>query len=226
MRACAACSGSSSRSTCAVYGVPVQRPDHRGRIRSDADHPLRRHQAGLRARAARLLPRVRPRAPSRCATSTRPAPIRDGALGEDARARDAPDPARDLTRRSAGGRGARRLRRRLPDARRHLHRDYIHVEDLARAHVLALERSSRADAGPFDAFNLGTGTGYSVKQVVDTVGRVAGKPVPSTIGARRPGDPPQLVAAPARPWKSSASRRGGPRRDRRNRLPLAPQSRA
>jgi UDP-glucose-4-epimerase GalE len=77
-------------------------------------------------------------------------------------------------------------------------RDYIHVNDLARAHVLALEAVSRADAEPFDAFNLGSGTGYSVKQVVETVGRIAGTPVPATVGQRRPGDPPQLVAAPAK----------------------------
>ncbi len=43
--------------------------------------------------------------------------------------------------------------------------------------------------------NLGTGEGYSVRQVIDTVGEVLGKPVPHTIGPRRDGDPPQLVAA-------------------------------
>jgi UDP-glucose-4-epimerase GalE len=77
-------------------------------------------------------------------------------------------------------------------------RDYIHVQDLARAHVLALEAVARPDAEPYDVFNLGSGTGYSVKQVVDTVGRVVGTPVPATVGPRRPGDPPQLVAAPAK----------------------------
>jgi UDP-glucose 4-epimerase len=77
-------------------------------------------------------------------------------------------------------------------------RDYIHVQDLARAHVLALEAVFRADAEPYDFFNLGSGTGYSVRQVVDTVGRIVGTPVPATVGPRRPGDPPQLVAAPAK----------------------------
>jgi UDP-glucose 4-epimerase len=77
-------------------------------------------------------------------------------------------------------------------------RDYIHVQDLARAHVLALDAVARADAEPFDAFNLGSGNGYSVKQVIETVGRIAGTAVPATVGARRPGDPPQLVAAPAK----------------------------
>ena len=72
-------------------------------------------------------------------------------------------------------------------------RDYIHVVDLAEAHWLALERL-RAGEGPL-LLNLGTGEGYSVRQVIDTVGAVLGKPVPHTIGPRRDGDPPQLVAA-------------------------------
>jgi len=75
-------------------------------------------------------------------------------------------------------------------------RDYIHVEDLARAHVLALGAVERNE--PCQAYNLGTGTGNSVKQIVDTVGRIVGRPVPARIGPRRPGDPPQLVAAPAK----------------------------
>jgi UDP-glucose-4-epimerase GalE len=75
-------------------------------------------------------------------------------------------------------------------------RDYIHVQDLARAHVLALSAVDRHE--PCQVYNLGTGTGYSVKQVIDTVGRVTGKAVPAKVGARRPGDPPQLVAAPAK----------------------------
>jgi UDP-glucose 4-epimerase len=72
-------------------------------------------------------------------------------------------------------------------------RDYIHVLDLAEAHWLALDRL-RAGEGPL-LLNLGTGEGYSVRQVIDTVGEVLGKPVPHTIGPRRDGDPPQLVAA-------------------------------
>ncbi len=75
-------------------------------------------------------------------------------------------------------------------------RDYIHVQELARAHVLALAAVDRNEA--CQAYNLGTGTGYSVRQVIDAVGRVAGQPVPAQVGPRRPGDPPQLVAAPAK----------------------------
>ena len=75
-------------------------------------------------------------------------------------------------------------------------RDYIHVQDLARAHVLALEAM---DAGePFAAYNLGTGTGASVREVVKTVERVSGRKVPARVGPRRPGDPPRLVASAER----------------------------
>lgn len=75
-------------------------------------------------------------------------------------------------------------------------RDYIHVQDLARAHVLALTAVDSNEAYQF--YNLGTGTGNSVRQVIDAAGRIAGKPVPATVGPRRPGDPPELVAAPAK----------------------------
>jgi UDP-glucose 4-epimerase len=74
-------------------------------------------------------------------------------------------------------------------------RDYIHVQDLARAHVMALA----LDGGePFQAFNLGTGRGRSVREVVTAVERVTGRPVELTRGPRRPGDPPLLVAQPDR----------------------------
>lgn len=71
-------------------------------------------------------------------------------------------------------------------------RDYIHVCDLAVAHLLALQhlRSS----GDSLKLNLGNGSGYSVRQVLETVGRIVGRPVPHTIVERRAGDPPVLVA--------------------------------
>ena len=71
-------------------------------------------------------------------------------------------------------------------------RDYIHIRDLARAHVLALDERA---LGPY---NLGTTTGNSVKEVLDVAARVIGRPIPHTIGPRRPGDPPSLVADHAR----------------------------
>ena len=75
-------------------------------------------------------------------------------------------------------------------------RDYIHVADLADAHVRALEWLD-GNSGAH-AFNLGTGHGASVRQVLDAIERVAGKPVPHAIGPRRAGDPAELVAEPAK----------------------------
>ncbi|HKB03492.1 MAG TPA: UDP-glucose 4-epimerase GalE [Gemmataceae bacterium] len=71
-------------------------------------------------------------------------------------------------------------------------RDYIHVEDLAEAHALALERMS---PGEKKAYNLGTGRGFSVREVIRTVEKVTGLPVPVKEGRRREGDPAELVAA-------------------------------
>lgn len=73
-------------------------------------------------------------------------------------------------------------------------RDYIHVSDLAAAHVLAMERLRAGEGGRGDSFNLGTGSGLSVRDIVDAVARVTGRDVPCTEGPRRPGDPPALVA--------------------------------
>jgi UDP-glucose 4-epimerase/UDP-arabinose 4-epimerase len=75
-------------------------------------------------------------------------------------------------------------------------RDYIHVVDLADAHVLALQRLLQG--APSDAFNLGTGVGYSVKEVLDMVSEVTGRMVPAATGPRRPGDPACLVADPSK----------------------------
>ena len=71
-------------------------------------------------------------------------------------------------------------------------RDYIHVNDLAQAHILALE--SLAAGAPSNAFNVGTGSGNSVREVLAAVEAVTGRKVPHTIGPRRAGDPPHLVA--------------------------------
>ena len=74
-------------------------------------------------------------------------------------------------------------------------RDYIHVSDLAEAHILALE--ALVAGAPSGAFNVGTGKGHSVIEVVRAVEEVTGRTVPVRIGPRRPGDPPVLVADPA-----------------------------
>jgi UDP-glucose 4-epimerase len=70
-------------------------------------------------------------------------------------------------------------------------RDYIHVEDLAAAHALALKQVGSFCGG----INLGTGTGTSVKEVIDAAERISGKKCPVEIVGRRPGDPPVLYAA-------------------------------
>ncbi|MBV8169008.1 MAG: UDP-glucose 4-epimerase, partial [Alphaproteobacteria bacterium] len=75
-------------------------------------------------------------------------------------------------------------------------RDYIHVTDLAAAHVAALRYLEGGRASL--ACNLGTGAGFSVRAILREVERVAGRPVPADEGPRRAGDPPELVADPTR----------------------------
>ncbi|NBC21688.1 MAG: UDP-glucose 4-epimerase GalE [Alphaproteobacteria bacterium] len=71
-------------------------------------------------------------------------------------------------------------------------RDYVHVTDLADAHARALDYLR--GGGGSEVFNLGTGTGTTVMEIVEAVARVTGRPVQHTIGPRREGDPPALVA--------------------------------
>ncbi len=73
-------------------------------------------------------------------------------------------------------------------------RDYIHVTDLARAHVFTLQKLMKN--GGSIACNLGTGSGHSVRDVIASVARVAGRDVPFEESARREGDPERLVADP------------------------------
>jgi UDP-glucose 4-epimerase len=74
-------------------------------------------------------------------------------------------------------------------------RDYIHVNDLADAHVAALELL--ASGANSMAVNLGTGRGYSVKEILNKIEEVSGLKVPVKIAGRRAGDPPELVADPS-----------------------------
>jgi UDP-glucose 4-epimerase len=87
-------------------------------------------------------------------------------------------------------------------------RDYVHVTDIADAHLRALD--VELDGGAAVAVNLGTGTGRSVRDVVDAARRVTGRAVPTVERPRRPGDPPALVAAAGRAatllgWRASHS---------------------
>ena len=86
-------------------------------------------------------------------------------------------------------------------------RDYVHVGDLADAHLLALPAPA---AGEHRIYNLGNGTGFSVQEVVDAVREVTGHPVPVVVGARRAGDPAQLVASSDRIRADLAGRRSTP----------------
>jgi UDP-arabinose 4-epimerase len=87
-------------------------------------------------------------------------------------------------------------------------RDYIHVNDLAEAHALALQQLAKGE--PSFAVNLGTGNGHSILDLLKTVEAVAGSPVNHVNAPRRDGDPPALVADPARAqtllgWRATRS---------------------
>jgi UDP-arabinose 4-epimerase len=87
-------------------------------------------------------------------------------------------------------------------------RDYIHVADLASAHLKALDLLNGEPA--LHAFNLGTGQGYSVREIIAAVEKVAGNKVPQKIAPRRAGDPPALYADPSKAlaqlgWKATQS---------------------
>ena len=71
-------------------------------------------------------------------------------------------------------------------------RDYVHLEDLASAHLLALEKDA------VGAYNLGTGKGVSVKELVEACRAATGHPIPAKVLPRRPGDPPALYASGAK----------------------------
>ena len=74
-------------------------------------------------------------------------------------------------------------------------RDYVHTRDLASAHLLAIEAT---EIGTDEIFNIGTGNGQSVLQIIEACERVTGRSIPREIAARRPGDPPRLVADAAK----------------------------
>jgi UDP-glucose-4-epimerase GalE len=86
-------------------------------------------------------------------------------------------------------------------------RDYVHVRDIAQAHIRALDIAGQPG---MRCFNIGTGRGYSVREICDAVARQTSRPVPVRVAARRPGDPPVLCASPqsiqrALEWKPEHS---------------------
>ncbi len=72
-------------------------------------------------------------------------------------------------------------------------RDYIHVTDLAQAHILAIEYLKKNNKS--DIFNLGNGIGFSVKEIIETARKITGHPIPAIVSPKRPGDPAQLIAS-------------------------------
>jgi UDP-glucose 4-epimerase len=74
-------------------------------------------------------------------------------------------------------------------------RDYIHILDLADAHLRAMDAMDKGVGG---IFNLGNGAGFSVKEVIRTVEDVTGLPIRTRVAPRRPGDPPSLIASSER----------------------------
>ncbi len=77
-------------------------------------------------------------------------------------------------------------------------RDYIHVWDLVEAHLVLLENLKPGARGGGLFYNLGVGRGYSNREIIQSVERVTGKPIPIKQAPRRPGDPPELYANPAK----------------------------
>ena len=75
-------------------------------------------------------------------------------------------------------------------------RDYIHVMDLARGHVAAMQKLAAADPGTLLTLNFGTGRGYSVLEMIDAFARASGREIPYEVVARRPGDPARSFADP------------------------------
>jgi UDP-arabinose 4-epimerase len=178
-------------SSCATYGVPdtlpivettPQRPiNPYGRTKLICEDMLRDHAAayGLRYVALRYFN----------AAGADP----DGEIGER---HDPETHLIPLALRAAAGTGAALsiMGTDYPTADGTCIRDYIHVADLARAHVMAFGHL-QAGGGNL-ALNLGSGTGLSVRQIVDAITRVTGCHVPCNAAPRRPGDPPVLTASP------------------------------
>ena len=75
-------------------------------------------------------------------------------------------------------------------------RDYIHIEDLIQAHILALQHLLSTNTSNY--YNLGSGEGYSVKEMIEAARKVTGHPIPAIVSERRPGDPARLIASSAK----------------------------
>jgi UDP-glucose-4-epimerase GalE len=181
-------------STCAVYGEPVRLPIDE----ANPQRPVNPYGETKRAFEAELRQRARS-GPLRAvalryfnAAGAHP----DGSLGEDHR------PEHHLIPRAIDAALGRGIVLTIhgedyDTADGTCIRDYIHVQDLSAAHVLAL-RGLEDGRESFRAYNLGTGRGHSVREVIRAVEHSVLRRVPTRIGPRRPGDPPALVASAER----------------------------
>lgn len=180
-------------STAAVYGEPEYVP-------IDEDHP--KHPTSPYGESKYLVERMLPS--FEAAYGIRSVCLRyfnasgaqpDGSIGEAHRVEEHLIPL--AIKAAAGQRGALKVfGTDYPTPDGTCVRDYIHVVDLAKAHVLAVRHL--LENGSSRQFNLGSGTGFSVREVIDTVARVTGMPVPHEDAARRPGDPARLIASSQR----------------------------
>jgi len=176
-------------STCATYGEPIETPI----TETHPQQPINSYGESKLA-VERALPHFE-RAHGICSAALRyfnaSGADPDGQLGEDH------SPEIHLIPRAieaaTGGRGLLVFGDDYPTPDGTCLRDYIHVSDLADAHVRALE--AIVETGTSRIYNLGTGHPHSVREVIDTVARVTGRPVPWTLAPRRDGDPAVLYAA-------------------------------
>ncbi len=177
-------------STCATYGEPIETPISE----SHPQNPINSYGESKLA-VERAFPHFE-RAYEIHSTALRyfnaSGADPDGDIGEDH------DPEIHLIPRAieaaTGGRGLQVFGDDYPTPDGTCLRDYIHVTDLAEAHIKALEAS--IETGRSGAYNLGSGRPHSVRQVINAVERVTGRKVPWTLAPRRPGDPAVLYAAP------------------------------
>jgi UDP-glucose-4-epimerase GalE len=177
-------------STCATYGEPVETPI----VETHPQRPINSYGESKLA-VERALPHFER------AHGVRSVVLRYfNAAGADPDAEIGEDHSPEIhvipraIEAATGGRGLQVFGDDYPTPDGTCLRDYVHVSDLADAHVRAL--AAVVETGTSAIYNLGTGRPHSVREVIDTVGRVCGRPVPWTLAPRRPGDPAVLYASP------------------------------
>ena len=177
-------------STCATYGEPIETPI----VETHPQHPINSY-GETKLAIERALPHFE-RAHGMSWVALRyfnaAGADPDGELGEDHSPEIHVIPR--AIEAATGGRGFQVFGDDYPTPDGTCLRDYVHVADLAQAHVRALQ--AIVETRKSGAYNLGAGRPHSVREVIDMVARVSGRPVPWTLAPRRPGDPAVLYATP------------------------------